>query len=226
VSPPRYRGYGFRNVGGWEVRDNCAKAGRNLNIVSSSVMLYVFSGADVKSLSFGGASFDMSHPAVFLYFGLVAFVWLGYRFLLAYRDAADVDPWWHLYMRDIVLVRHPITAYVSAELHRRFAPAGRSFSMSFNPVVKDFGLIHGTLVVPEVSLDQEVVARRAEVELPLSQILRAHMYCLPRYLISNTDIADMWIPWLLYFLAALTIVATVCGADLAGLFGLIPARSM
>src|SRR5688572_22963575 len=126
---PRYRGYGFRNIGGWEVRDNCAKAGRNLNIASSGVLLYLVSGADIKSLSVGGASVDINYAAAFLIFGIAAFVWLGYRFLLAYRDAVDTDPWWHLYMRDIVLVNYPVSKFISDELSRRYAPKRASFSM-------------------------------------------------------------------------------------------------
>lgn len=55
MAVPRYRGYGFRNIGGWKVRDNCAKAGRNLNIVSAGVLLYLISGARVESLSVRGA---------------------------------------------------------------------------------------------------------------------------------------------------------------------------
>jgi hypothetical protein len=143
VAPPRYRGYGFRNIGGWEVRDNCAKAGRNLNIASSGALLYLVSGAKVQSLSFGGASLEISHPSAFVAFAIVTFGWLAYRFLLAYRDAADTDRWWHLYMRDIVLVRYPITSYVGNELKRMYAPKRASFTMTHDSVVKDFGLFSG-----------------------------------------------------------------------------------
>ena len=225
MAPPRYRGYGFRNIGGWEVRDNCARAGRNLNIASSGALIYLISGAKVQSLSFGGASLEISHPSAFVVFALVAFGWLAYRFLLAYRDAADTDPWWHLYLRDIVLVRHPITTYVANELKRNYAPRGISFSMSHSAVVKDFGLARCSVIVPEVTLDQDIVAKNVEIRIPTRELVRAHAYCFPRYLISNIDIADMWVPWLLFFIAIVAIVAEVNGVGPAGLYGLLPARS-
>ncbi len=222
---PRYRGYGFRNVGGWEVRDNCAKAGRNLNIASSGVLLYLISGARVEGLSFAGVSLVAKYPSAFLIFGLAIFAWLGYRFLLAYRDAADADPWWHLYMRDIVLQRYPISAYVSAELRRMFAPPRTSFSMSHTTAVRDFRLCSATLVAPEVILNKTVVGTDVELVIPRKELMRAHLYCFPRYLISNSDIADMWVPWLLYVLAIAAIVLEWTDASPAGIFGLLPART-
>jgi hypothetical protein len=218
MAPPRYRGYGFRNVGGWEVRDKCATAGRNLNLASGGVLLYLVSGARVEKLSFGGAALDVTHPSAFLLFGLAAFLWLGYRFLLAYRDAKDTDPWWHLYMRDIVLQRYPITSYAGKVLRAKFAPQNKSFSMSFNTSVKDWR----TLIAPEVTVNGQTVARNEQIDLPFLERLRAHLYCFPRYIISNSDIADMWVPWLLYFSAIAAIVAELLGESPRGLYGLLP----
>jgi len=218
---PRYRGYGFRNIDGWEIREKCANAGRNLNIASSGVLIYLLSGAKVEELSFGGASLSATHPAIFGVFGFVTFVWLGYRFFLAYRDATDVDPWWHLYMRDIVLQRHPITSYARRVLSERFAPKKQSHSMSWTTVVKDWK----TLVAPEVTVNNNVVARDVEIELPLRERVLAHAHCFPRYLVSNSDIADMWVPWLLYGLAWLAVLAELAGLSPAGLYGSLPSKA-
>lgn len=218
---PRYRGYGFRNIDGWEIREKCASAGRNLNIASSAVLIYLLSGAKIEELSFSGASLSATHPAVFGVFGFITFVWLGYRFLLAYRDAVDVDSWWHLYMRDIVLQRHPITSYVRQVLSERFAPKKQSHDMSWDTVVKDWK----TLVVPKVGVNGSIVARDVEVHLPVKERLRAHVYCFPRYVTSNPDIADMWVPWLLYGLAWLAVLAELFNFSPAGLYGLLPRRT-
>lgn len=88
MAPPRYRGHGFRNVGGWEVRDKCAKAGRNLNLASVAVLLYLATGASVEKLSFVGAALSVSYPDALVVFGVIIFGWLRYRYLLAYRDAS------------------------------------------------------------------------------------------------------------------------------------------
>jgi hypothetical protein len=189
------------------------------------VLLYVIAGAQVEGLSFAGASLVVTYPSAFLIFGLILFAWLGYRFLLAYRDAADTDPWWHLYMRDIVLQRYPISAYVSAELRRMFAPSRASYSMSHRSAVREFRLLSATLVVPQVELNQTVVGTDVELVIPRAKLIRAHLYCFPRYLISNSDIADMWVPWLLYVLAIAAIICEWTDASPAGLFGLLPARA-
>ena len=218
MTPPRFRGYGFRNFGGWEVRDKCARAGRNLNIASGGLLLYLVSGANIQKLSVGGASLDVSHPTAFLAFGLAVFAWLGYRFLLAYRDAKDTDPWWHLYLRDIVLQKYPITSYAMNVLKEKYAPKKQSYSMVHNIAVKDWV----TLIATEVKLNDEVVAKDVEIHLPFRERLRAHFYCFPRYIISNSDIADMWVPWFLYFLAIVAIAVETMGFSIAGLFGLFP----
>lgn len=221
MASPRFRGYGFRNVGGWEVRDKCARAGRNLNIASGGVLLYLVSGADIQKLSLGGASLDVRHPGAFLVFGIAVFVWLGYRFLIAYRDARDTDPWWHLYMRDIVLQRYPITNYAANVLKEMYAPKKQSYSMSHSFSFKNWD----TLIATEVKINSEVVARDVEIPLPLRERVRAHIYCFPRYIISNSDIADMWVPWILYFVAIGAMILESLGITVAGLFGLFPEKT-
>lgn len=217
---PRYRGYGFRNIDGWEIREKCASAGRNLNIVSAGVLIYLISGASADGLSLGGASLSVTYPSSFGVFGFIAFIWFGYRFLLAYRDATDVDPWWHLYMRDIVLQRPPITSYAGKILTEKYAPKKQSHSMSWTTVIKDWK----TLLAPEVKVNGTVVARDVEIELPYRERVLAHIHCFPRYLISNSDIADMWVPWLLYGLAWLAILAESADIGPAGLYGLFPSK--
>lgn len=223
---PRYRGYGFRNIGGWEVRDNCAKAGRNLNIASSGVLLYLLSGANIESLSIGGASVTATHSSALLAFGLLTFIWLGYRFLLAYRDAADTDPWWHLYMRDILLQRYPVSSYITEELVSRFVPNATNYTLhTENSAVKSFGLLSGSVVVSGVNINGMEVATGVEIEIPKTKVLRAHLYCFPRYLLSNSDIADMWVPWMLYALAVAALIVNSIGIDVAGLFGILPPKN-
>lgn len=217
MAPPRFTGYGFRNIGGWEKRDNCARAGRNLNFASAGVLLYQISGASIGGISYGGASLPASHPDTFSMFALIGFLWLAYRFLLAYRSAKDSDRWWHMYMRDIVLDRYPISKYASDVLTERFAPKRQSFSMGWKSSMKNWS----TLVVPEVKLNNQVVATDVEIEIPFMQMVRAHLFVFPRYIISNTDIADMIVPWVLFGLACASLLLESFGVDPAGLFGLI-----
>ena len=214
---PRFRGYGYRNIGGWEVRDNCARAGRNLNFASAGILLYQLSGAKVGSISYGGASLPASHPQVFAIFGLFGFGWLAYRFLLAYRSAKDSDPWWHVYIRDIVLKNYPVTKIVNGRLVAMFAPKKQGYSLNY------LGSMHrwNTLVFPEVKLDGDVVGTDVVITLTRWELTRAHIYCFPRYLISNSDIADMLVPWALFFLALASLVLESIGADPAGLYGLL-----
>ncbi len=58
--------------------------------------------------------------------------------------------------------------------------------------------------------------------MPVSERIKAHLYCFPRHIISNSDIADMWVPWLLYALAIGAIIAEIIGYGPAGLYGLFP----
>ena len=223
MAPPRFRGYGFRNYGDWEVRDNCAKAGRNLNIASSAILLYLFSGAHVRGLSFPGATVDVTYPKAFILFGLLGFIWLAYRFLLAYRDAKDTDPWWHLYLRDIVMTKFPATKIVSDKIRNDYSPKGHGHSTWHSkPLVHDFGILHGSFHIDEIRVNNATVANGVEIKLTKRQLAKAHLYCFPRYLISNSDIADMWIPWLLFALATSAMVLEYLGFSPAGLFGLIP----
>ena len=50
--------------------------GRNLNIFSWSIVIYLLAGADIKSLGISGLSLSLEHPEVIKYTAIILWLWM------------------------------------------------------------------------------------------------------------------------------------------------------
>lgn len=68
-------------------------SGRNLNLISAGIIVYLLAGADFQSLGVSGLSWDIRYPQVVKYAAVLFWIWMLITHWLARRQGAYYRAW-------------------------------------------------------------------------------------------------------------------------------------